>query len=37
MRFEQEETVTVDEYLAMINGKTAALLSLATELGALIA
>jgi geranylgeranyl diphosphate synthase type I len=37
MRFEQEETVTVSEYLAMINGKTAALLSLATELGALIA
>jgi geranylgeranyl diphosphate synthase type I len=37
MRFEQEETVTVDEYLAMIDGKTAALLSLATELGALIA
>ncbi len=37
MRFEQEETVTVDEYLAMINGKTAALLSLSTELGALIA
>jgi geranylgeranyl diphosphate synthase type I len=37
MRFEQEETVTVDEYLAMINGKTAALLSLSTELGPLIA
>lgn len=37
MRFEQEETVSVDEYLAMINGKTAALLSLSTELGALIA
>jgi geranylgeranyl diphosphate synthase type I len=37
MRFEQEETVTVDEYLAMIDGKTAALLSLATELGALVA
>jgi geranylgeranyl diphosphate synthase type I len=37
MRFEQEETVMVDEYLAMINGKTAALLSLSTELGALIA
>jgi len=37
MRFEQEETVTVNEYLAMINGKTAALLSLSTELGALIA
>jgi geranylgeranyl diphosphate synthase, type I len=37
MRFEQEQTVTVDEYLAMINGKTAALLSLATELGALVA
>lgn len=37
MRFEQEETVTVEEYLAMINGKTAALLSLSTELGALIA
>lgn len=37
MRFEQEETVTVEEYLAMIGGKTAALLSLSTELGALIA
>lgn len=37
MRFEQEESVTVDEYLRMIDGKTAALLSLATELGALIA
>lgn len=37
MRFEQEEAVTVDEYLAMINGKTAALLALSTELGALIA
>ncbi|MFZ0545175.1 MAG: polyprenyl synthetase family protein [Candidatus Promineifilaceae bacterium] len=37
MRFEQEESVTVEEYLEMINGKTAALLSLSTELGALIA
>jgi geranylgeranyl diphosphate synthase type I len=37
MRFEQEAVITVEEYLAMINGKTAALLSLSTELGALIA
>lgn len=37
MRFEQEAVVTVEEYLAMINGKTAALLSLSTELGALVA
>jgi geranylgeranyl diphosphate synthase type I len=37
MRFEQEEAVSTDEYLTMINGKTAALLSLSAELGALVA
>ena len=37
MRFEQCETVTVDEYIAMITGKTAVLLSLSAELGALVA
>lgn len=35
--FETRDTVTVDEYLAMIQGKTAVLLSLCTELGAKIA
>ncbi|MCP4417529.1 MAG: polyprenyl synthetase family protein [Chloroflexi bacterium] len=34
--FETRSSVTVDEYLAMIKGKTAVLLSLCTELGALI-
>lgn len=37
MDFERRDEVTVDEYLAMITGKTAVLLSLCTELGALIA
>ncbi len=37
MDFETRENVTVDDYLAMITGKTAVLLSLCTELGALIA
>ena len=37
MTFEKLDIVTVDEYLAMITGKTAVLLSLCTELGALIA
>lgn len=37
MDFETRDKVTVDEYLAMITGKTAVLLSLCTELGALIA
>jgi geranylgeranyl diphosphate synthase type I len=37
MDFETRETVTVNEYLGMIDGKTAALLALAAELGALIA
>lgn len=37
MDFETRDEVTVDEYLAMITGKTAVLLSLCTELGALIA
>lgn len=36
MSFEQRDDVTVDEYLAMIHGKTAALLALSTELGARI-
>jgi len=37
IRFEQTETVTPEEYLRMIEGKTAALLSAACELGALVA
>lgn len=37
MDFETRDSVSVDEYLAMITGKTAVLLSLCTELGALIA
>ena len=37
MDFETRDDVTVDEYLAMIQGKTAALLSLSAELGALVA
>jgi len=37
MTFEERADVSVDEYLAMINGKTAALLSFSTELGGLIA
>ncbi|MCC6601731.1 MAG: polyprenyl synthetase family protein [Anaerolineae bacterium] len=37
MDFERREVVSVDEYLAMITGKTAVLVSLCTELGALIA
>lgn len=37
MDFERREIVKVDDYLAMIMGKTAVLLSLCTELGALIA
>ncbi len=36
MRFEHQETVTVDEYLSMIAGKSAALLSACAEIGALI-
>ncbi|MCA9984410.1 MAG: polyprenyl synthetase family protein [Anaerolineales bacterium] len=37
MDFEGRAAVVVDEYLRMINGKTAALLALCTELGAIIA
>jgi len=37
MYFEHEADVTVDQYLEMIQGKTAALLSLSAYLGALIA
>lgn len=37
MSFETREEVGVDEYLAMIKGKTAVLIALATELGGLIA
>jgi geranylgeranyl diphosphate synthase type I len=37
MSFEKRLTVTVKEYLAMIEGKTAALISASAELGALLA
>jgi geranylgeranyl diphosphate synthase type I len=37
MSFEHQSEVSVQEYLGMIDGKTAALISLAAELGALIA
>jgi geranylgeranyl diphosphate synthase type I len=37
MDFEERAIVSVDEYLQMIGGKTAALLSLSSELGALVA
>ncbi len=37
MDFEAREVVQVDEYIEMITGKTAALLSLCAELGAIIA
>lgn len=37
MSFENQSSVTVDEYLAMIYGKTAALLSFSAELGARVA
>jgi geranylgeranyl diphosphate synthase type I len=37
MQFENEDQVTVGEYIEMIHGKTAALISLSSELGALIA
>jgi geranylgeranyl diphosphate synthase type I len=37
MHFESNSRVTVEQYLAMIEGKTAALLALAAELGALVA
>ncbi|MCC6805152.1 MAG: polyprenyl synthetase family protein [Anaerolineae bacterium] len=36
MRFEHQETVTVDEYLSMIGGKSAALVSACAQMGALI-
>lgn len=36
MRFEQCETVTTNEYIDMVGGKTAALLGLCAELGALV-
>jgi len=36
MQFEERDDVSVDDYLAMINGKTAALLSLSAEIGALV-
>lgn len=36
MRFEHEPTVTVEQYIEMIRGKTAALLSLSAYLGALV-
>lgn len=37
MRFERQDTVQVDEYLAMIRGKSAALIQACAQLGALIA
>jgi geranylgeranyl diphosphate synthase type I len=37
MLFEERDDVTVDQYLEMIGGKTAGLISLSTELGALVA
>lgn len=37
IRFEQETTVGLEDYLSMIEGKTAALLAAACELGALVA
>jgi geranylgeranyl diphosphate synthase type I len=37
MEFETKEVVTVDDYLAMIMGKTAVLLSLSAEIGAMVA
>ncbi len=36
MQFETQENVTTDDYLSMIHGKTAVLIGLACELGALI-
>lgn len=36
MRFETQEHVTIDEYLSMIEGKSAALLAASAEIGALI-
>jgi geranylgeranyl diphosphate synthase type I len=36
MRFEKQETVTVDAYLSMIRGKSAALVSACAQIGALI-
>lgn len=37
MSFETRDTVSTDEYLAMISGKTAVLIALSAELGALVA
>lgn len=37
MSFETRSAVTVDEYIAMITGKTAVLIALAAELGSLVA
>lgn len=37
MQFERRDDVTTDQYMAMIRGKTAVLIGLACELGALIA
>lgn len=36
MRFEKQQDVTIDEYISMIKGKSAALLSACTTIGALI-
>lgn len=37
MQFERRDDVTVEEYIAMIRGKTASLIALAAELGAMVA
>ncbi len=37
MRFEKQDTVSVDEYISMISGKSAALLAACTQIGALVA
>lgn len=37
MRFEHQDTVTPDEYISMITGKSAALLAASAQMGALIA
>ena len=36
MSFEHRKTVSVDEYLSMISGKSASLISACTQIGALI-
>ncbi len=36
MRFERQETITVDEYISMIGGKSAALIAACAQIGALV-